>query len=159
MKFFFSLKSLFIGYFLLVYPNIYLAQKLPLWEEGLHAIKTRDHQEKVQIIHFFATWCAPCMVELPVFDSLSIRFPNNKLELTFICLDLKNSNMLGKKISKLNLPGKTYYLEPKQQNLSLIHLDWKGNLPASIIYLPKIQNPKLIEGSKNFNFYSQIIHL
>lgn len=147
-----------IGCFLLIFSNTVFAQKLPLWEVGINPIESNNQEEKVQIIHFFATWCAPCMIELPVFDSLSIRFPNHKLEITFICLDLKNSKKLRKKISKLNLPGKTYYLEPIQQNLSSIHLDWKGGLPASILYLPKSQKAKLIEGAKNFNFYSQIIN-
>ena len=33
-------------------------------------------KEKPIVLSFFATWCAPCRVEMPVLDSISTEFPD-----------------------------------------------------------------------------------
>jgi thiol-disulfide isomerase/thioredoxin len=139
-----------LGLFFFSSSPKYFAQKLPFW----NGIKYKD---KIQVVHFFATWCKPCMQELPVFDTLIKIYPKEEIEFTFVCMDLKNSNKLRKEISKLNLPGNVYYLEPTEKAIQSINSNWKGVLPASMVYqLNNIQN-NLIEGAKNVSFYRKIL--
>jgi thiol-disulfide isomerase/thioredoxin len=35
------------------------------------------HQQELLIINFWATWCVPCIKELPMIDSLVVAYPNN----------------------------------------------------------------------------------
>ena len=38
--------------------------------------KLSDYKGKVMYIDFWATWCGPCMEEMPYFNELSIKYPN-----------------------------------------------------------------------------------
>ena len=38
--------------------------------------KLSDYRGKVMYIDFWATWCAPCMGEMPYFNELSTKYPN-----------------------------------------------------------------------------------
>ena len=146
----FFLKLVFVGLMFFNSTPKYFAQKLPDWD-GL--IKN----EKIQFVHFFATWCKPCMQELPVFDTLRKIYSSEKIEFTFVCLDLKNSKKLGKQMSIFNLPGRVFYLEPTEKSIQSMNSNWNGTLPASILYELNSSRNQLIEGSKNVSFYRNFI--
>lgn len=82
--------------------------------------------------HYFATWCKPCMEELPVFDSL-IQLKKENVLLQFVSLDLKNNFHLKKVIRQLKLPGNTYYLEPNPLTIKAISSHWDGSLPFTVM--------------------------
>jgi thiol-disulfide isomerase/thioredoxin len=116
-----------------------------------------NNENKAVIVHFFATWCKPCMQELPVFDTLRKMYSSEKIEFAFVCMDLKNSKKLGKQMSILNLPGRVFYLGPNEKSIQSINSNWKGTLPASILYELNSSQNQLIEGSKNVSFYRNLI--
>ena len=49
-----------------------------------------DHLGKVIIINFWATWCTPCVKEMPSFENLYRRFRSKGLTILAVSLD-KNS--------------------------------------------------------------------
>lgn len=150
-------KLTLFGLFFLVIAPTNFSQKLPEWNEMNINGSEKISSDRNEVIHFFATWCKPCMQELPIFDTLRTMYSSEKLELTFVCMDLKNSKKMKKKINKLNLPGHIYYLEPTQKSVQSINPNWKGELPASIIYLPNNKGSELFEGAKNVSFYLKYI--
>lgn len=87
-----------------------------------------DFKEKVIVINFWATWCAPCLAELPNLNDLYATFKNEK---NFILLTIetdankkKAQEILSNK--KLNLP--LYFLNYKYQtNL------FNGILPTTVV--------------------------
>ena len=42
--------------------------------------------EKVQVINFWATWCAPCVKEMPIFEKANLE--NKDIKVTLVSLDL-----------------------------------------------------------------------
>jgi thiol-disulfide isomerase/thioredoxin len=46
-------------------------------------------QKKLLIINFWATWCAPCMEEMPIFAKLQQRFASNGVQFIGIAADSK----------------------------------------------------------------------
>lgn len=46
----------------------------------------RDRHEVV-IVHFWATWCAPCRVEMPILDGVYRRYGKDGLQVIGIALD------------------------------------------------------------------------
>jgi thiol-disulfide isomerase/thioredoxin len=52
------------------------------------------------ILSFWATWCAPCMEELPALNMLSSKFKKKGIEVVTVCTDGLQNKMKVKKISK-----------------------------------------------------------
>jgi cytochrome c biogenesis protein CcmG, thiol:disulfide interchange protein DsbE len=50
-----------------------------------------DHSEKVIIVNFWATWCVPCVKEMPSFESLYRRYRSQGLILLAVSLDKGDS--------------------------------------------------------------------
>jgi peroxiredoxin len=50
-----------------------------------HRIK--DWQSKVLVINFWATWCPPCLKEMPEFEALNKEFSEKGLQIIGIALD------------------------------------------------------------------------
>lgn len=60
-------------------------------EEG-NKFKLHDIQSEYILIDFWATWCVPCMEQLPELDKLSKDYPNSKLQVIGINVDRNYSN-------------------------------------------------------------------
>ena len=46
-----------------------------------------DYKDKVIIVNFCATWCAPCIEEMPAFDKLSRIYRSHGLPVLSVSLD------------------------------------------------------------------------
>ena len=47
----------------------------------------RDLSGKVYLIDFWATWCKPCIKELPAFEELNARYQDKGLKVVLVSLD------------------------------------------------------------------------
>ncbi|MFZ0282157.1 MAG: thioredoxin domain-containing protein, partial [Bacteroidales bacterium] len=65
------------GKIILVMVSLVFCQSM-IWGQSVKNIRTADlermlktQDDKLYIINFWATWCAPCVRELPYFEKLS----------------------------------------------------------------------------------------
>lgn len=87
-----------------------------------------DLKGKVVFINFWATWCPPCIAEMPSLQVLHDKFKDNK-EVAFLFIDVDNNPAKSKKFmenKKLTLP--IYFV---QGNIPAEL--FQGNLPTTII--------------------------
>jgi cytochrome c biogenesis protein CcmG, thiol:disulfide interchange protein DsbE len=61
-----------------------------------------DYRDKVVLLNFWATWCAPCRVELPTFSSWQGRYGPEGLQVIAVAMD-DDSAPVGKAARKLHL--------------------------------------------------------
>lgn len=91
--------------------------------------------ENIYVINFWATWCAPCIKELPYFEKLNAE--NKNVKVILVSLDSKKD--LDKKlipfIDKRKLKSKVLLLADKDYNswLSKVDADWLGAIPATLL--------------------------
>lgn len=91
--------------------------------------------ENIYVINFWATWCAPCIKELPYFEKLNAE--NKNVKVILVSLDSKKD--LDKKlipfIEKRKLKSKVLLLADKDYNswLSKVDDDWSGAIPATLL--------------------------
>lgn len=100
--------------------------------QDLIQVKT-DH---VKVINFWATWCAPCIKELPLFEKLGQERPDVKVILVSMDLDLDpNPEKVHKFVARKKLQSKVLILDEKDPNSYIEQIDknWSGALPATII--------------------------
>lgn len=104
-----------------------------------------DH---IKVINFWATWCAPCIKELPLFEKLGQERPDVKVTLVSMDLDLDpNPEKVYKFVARKKLQSQVLILDAKDPNsyINLIDKSWSGALPATIIINGKTGQRKFVE--------------
>jgi len=101
------------------------------------------------VINFWATWCKPCIQELPHFDHLSKEFPDRKLEVVLVSLDFKRQfeSALIPYLKKNNIGSRVLLIDEPDYNLWIDKVDpsWSGAIPATIIINKKLGIRKFYE--------------
>ncbi len=103
---------------------------------------------KTYIINFWATWCSPCVKELPYFEKINKEYVNKNVEVILVSLDFPKQieKKLIPYINKNLIKSKVILLDDINEDIWIKAIDesWSGAIPATIIY-----------NSKNRKFYEQ----
>lgn len=102
----------------------------------LAPLLNQANPEKTYIINFWATWCGPCVKELPYFQEL--HDTNQNVEVVLVSLDFpeKLETQLIPFIKKKNVTPQVILLDDPDENTWIPAIDstWSGALPATLIY-------------------------
>lgn len=94
--------------------------------------------DKVHVVNFWATWCAPCVKELPYFEKINKEYKANGVEVLLVSLDFprKYETKLKPFLKEKQLKSKVVCLNDVDQNRWIPEIDttWSGAIPATIIY-------------------------
>lgn len=102
-----------------------------------------DH---IKVINFWATWCAPCIKELPLFEKLGQERADVKVTLVSMDLDLDpNPEKVHKFVARKKLQSQVVILDAKDPAyIDQIDKNWSGALPATIIINGKTGQRKFV---------------
>lgn len=105
--------------------------------DGLELLLNKN-DDKTYVINFWATWCKPCVEELPAFQKLYKNYKNKNVEVILVSLDFKNQveTRLIPFIKKHNLKPEVVLMVDPDQNtwIPKVSPEWSGALPATVIY-------------------------
>ncbi|QOD61872.1 TlpA family protein disulfide reductase [Polaribacter haliotis] len=96
------------------------------------------NDDKIYVINFWATWCGPCVKELPSFEKLGKEYANKNVEVILVSLDFPKQ--VDKKlipfIQKKNLQSEVILLDDINEDVWIKAIDknWSGAIPATLIY-------------------------
>jgi thiol-disulfide isomerase/thioredoxin len=98
--------------------------------------KLMQKDDGIYVINFWASWCGPCVVEMPEFETLANNFRLNNVKVVFISLDFKRDLEAVKKFAedrKINSP--IYLLDEPDYNswIDKVSVKWSGSIPATLI--------------------------
>ncbi|MBW2960888.1 TlpA disulfide reductase family protein [Mesonia aestuariivivens] len=98
-----------------------------------------NDEDKTYIVNFWATWCAPCVEELPYFTKLNKE--ENNVEVILVSLDMPNmkESQLLPFVEKNNINAKVILLDDPRSNNWIPKVDenWDGAIPATLLYNTK----------------------
>ena len=102
----------------------------------------QKNNEKPLVINFWATWCAPCVKELPYFEELHQKNQNIKIVTVSLDFDKQVESKLKPFLNKKNYSFVMTYMADKNFNnwISKVDENWSGSIPATWI----------INGNKGF---------
>lgn len=118
-------------------------------------IKLKDLQalmskptERIQVINFWATWCAPCVKELPLFEKL--KSDNKEVDITLVSMDYDldpDPAKVKRFIARKKLQNKVLILAETDPNswIDKIDKNWSGALPATIVVNTKTGKRRLVQ--------------
>ena len=98
----------------------------------------QSKNDTTYVINFWATWCKPCVEELPYFIELYNNYQGEKVKLILVSLDFKKQ--IDKKlipfIEKHNLQPEVVVLTDPDANswIPKIADEWSGAIPATLVY-------------------------
>ena len=94
--------------------------------------------DAIYVINFWATWCGPCVKELPYFESLHTNYKDQNVEVLLVSLDFPHlyETKLKPFIEAKKLKSKVIALDDVAMNTWIPKVDtsWSGALPATLIY-------------------------
>lgn len=105
--------------------------------DGIKPILNRE-DDKTYIVNFWATWCKPCIEELPDIEKVYTEYKEQNVELILVSLDMPSmwKSKLEPFVNENNLKGTVVILDDPKMNdwIPKIDSDWDGGIPASLIY-------------------------
>lgn len=109
----------------------------------------QKENDTTYVINFWATWCKPCVKELPYFENVNASPSGEKIKVILVSLDFPEkleSHVLPFMKAK-NIQSEVILLADDNANEWIPRVDstWSGAIPATVIYK---QNKRVfIEGS------------
>jgi len=90
------------------------------------------------VVNFWATWCSPCVQELPVFLRLDSLYRNEPFRLILVSLDFRKDYLrkLEPFVRERKLEQHVIVLEDNRANYWINDIDpfWSGAIPATLVY-------------------------
>lgn len=94
-------------------------------------------KDTTYVVNFWATWCAPCVAELPNFEKLQLLYKNRPVKVILISTDFKSklNSEVSPFVKKRGLRSEVFLLDEsnQQEYIDRVSKEWSGALPATLI--------------------------
>lgn len=124
------------------------AQTIPTWKLNDLQSAIADAKQPT-IFNFWATFCKPCIAELPHFQAVANKYQEQGVKLVMVSLDLKEAypKTVGSFVKRLKLTSPVVFLDESNADLfcPVVDSSWSGAIPASLFVNPKNSYRKFFE--------------
>jgi thiol-disulfide isomerase/thioredoxin len=142
------MNKIYFFFLFIVVPSLVKAQQASLVRlADLQTLMT-EPSEEIKVINFWATWCAPCIKELPLFEKINQERKDTKVTLVSMDIDLdSNPEKVYKFVSRKKIQSQVLILNERNPNdwIDKIEKEWSGALPATILINTKNGKKKFVE--------------
>ncbi|SEL87521.1 TlpA disulfide reductase family protein [Parapedobacter koreensis] len=87
------------------------------------------------VVNFWATWCAPCVAEMPHFEKLQQHYQSKPLRVLFVSLDArKYQDAVLNFVNAKGLKNEVLILDERDEQYFIpqISAEWSGAIPATL---------------------------
>lgn len=131
-----------------LFVQLAFCQNIPKWKIT-DVEKYMTQKDAVLVINFWATFCKPCVAEIPSFISITNNYKKDNVKLLLVSLDLpsyypaKIANFSKKHNFKTNI---TWLNETNADYFCpRIDASWSGSIPSTVIINTKTGYRKFFE--------------
>ena len=140
---------LFLGMLSLLSFTLVNAQNIPAVKITEVVQLYSNSSDSTYVINFWATFCKPCIAELPHLQSISTKYKSDKVKLLLVSLDL--ASFYPKKIASFakqqGIVADVLWLNETDADYfcTMIDQQWSGAIPATLIVRPAKGYKKFFE--------------
>ena len=100
-------------------------------------LRMADTSSVPVVINFFATWCKPCVQELPWFEKIVPNYKNKAVKLLLVSLDYAEDypKNIASFANENNITSQIVWLNESDPNSFCPKVDkrWEGTIPVSLM--------------------------
>ncbi len=118
-----------------------------------------NSSDTVYVVNFWATWCKPCVAELPEFEKFTMANPGKTIKVILVSMDFKED--LHKKLipflAKNKCSSEVILLDEINGNdfINQISEQWSGAIPATLITSKNKSKQLFIEKKVTYEFLQE----
>jgi len=138
-----NIPGILILFLFITFPEI-SGQKIEYFKVPELEKILNSREDKLFVVNFWATWCPPCVAELPAFEKVANGFDKDKVRFILISLDFPGQieKQLIPFLKKNKISLEVAVMMETDANLWIDKVDpsWQGNIPSTLF----LNNPKKI---------------
>jgi thiol-disulfide isomerase/thioredoxin len=119
----------------------------------------QKQNDTVYVINFWATWCKPCIKEMPDFERINNDFRKSKVKVYLVSLDFpdKHDALLIPFLKEHKIKSEVIHLTDTDANswIDKVSPFWSGAIPATVIY--KGTSREFYEKTLNYDELKKIV--
>ena len=125
-----------------------------------YQVLVKSSQGRVTLVNFWATWCTPCVRELPTLARLREKFGNSGLNV--ILISANEPEERPEVFSFLRKKGITFTTYMKKSTddatfMAAVDPAWSGALPVTFVYSAGGKRLKVISGERTYEEWEGIV--
>ncbi len=127
------------------------AQNIPII--NLKQLETRlsNGADTTYVVNFWATWCGPCVKELPYFEAVEEAYSKQKIRVLLITLDFSENidSKVVPFVANKELKSDVMLLDESNPNkwIPQVSQEWSGAIPATLFVNTQKKTRHFHEGS------------
>lgn len=132
------MKAVFLVIAILISLNVRTQTNVPVMSFGDLEPRLNQDDGNTWVVNFWATWCAPCVKEMPYFEKIRKNYLDKNVKVLLVSLDF--ANQLERRVipfvNEHNIESEVILLnDPRANNwIPKVSEEWSGALPATLIY-------------------------
>jgi thiol-disulfide isomerase/thioredoxin len=138
------------------------AQEVKLLTVDQLEARLKKGKDTTYVVNFWATWCGPCIEELPYFERLGAENKGRKVKVLLVSADSKTKLESAVKpfVKKRGLKNEVFLLNEKSQQVYIdrISKEWSGALPATLLVNTAARVRKFYEKEFTYNELKELVN-
>jgi len=117
--------------------SLVFGQKIEIIHLKTYRNLVSKENDSLYVVNFWATWCAPCVKELPDFLEVEKELIDKKLRFIFISLNNKKEfNKTEVFAKRIGMSFPTYLMDAGNPNdwIDAVEKEWSGSIPFTVFY-------------------------
>ncbi|HTB30951.1 MAG TPA: TlpA disulfide reductase family protein [Bacteroidia bacterium] len=127
-----------LGFILFLFPLLISGNKVTVVNfEQLQSYATHKTNDTLYVMNFWATWCDPCVKELPAFQAEYKKYVSRKVKFIFVSMNsVRELTKVQNFTDNQKLGGQLLLLNGGNPNdwIDKVDSSWSGSIPATIMY-------------------------
>lgn len=110
---------------------------VPVSDLSYYHKRVQQKNDTLYVVNFWATWCKPCVQELPFFQQAAQEFSGKPVKIILVSMDMKTQQQqVGTFLSKNRYTSETFILSAGNPNVWIDKIEpkWSGAIPITLFY-------------------------
>lgn len=157
-----NINKLFFIFCMLAFTSMN-AQKPAVYKINDLLKRIHNNSDTTYVVNFWATWCKPCVAELPEFEKLHQDSKNNNQKVKVLLVSMDFVEEIDKKLKdfldKNKYTSEVVLLDEVNGNefINKISEKWSGAIPATLITRKNKLRTEFHEGKMTYEMLEKVV--